>query len=273
MAKSLPHGELTEIILDESGYSAMWMADKSPLAQGRLDNLKELVQAMGAFDTLDGYLEHVALVSELDTRTENDDQISLMTLHAAKGLEFPLVILPGWEESVFPSQRSLDEGGVEALEEERRLAYVGLTRAREQAIIYFAANRQIYGRWQSVLPSRFVDELPPEHVEAQADTGYYNRDEGGHAEVGFDEARSTYNSPGWARFQANKNAVRNKTIEGSAQRLSADKQSSNGLKKGMRIFHQKFGYGRITQIDGDKLSVSFDKAGAKKVMAGFVEKA
>ncbi len=273
MANSLPHGELTEIILDESGYSAMWMADKSPLAQGRLDNLKELVQAMGAFDTLDGYLEHVALVSELDTRNETDDQISLMTLHAAKGLEFPLVILPGWEESVFPSQRSLDEGGVEALEEERRLAYVGLTRARQQAIIYFAANRQIYGRWQSVLPSRFVDELPPEHVDAQADTGYYNRDEGGHAEVGFDEARSTYNSPGWARFQANKNTVRNKTIEGSAQRLGADKQSSNGLKKGMRIFHQKFGYGRITQIDGDKLSVSFDKAGAKKVMAGFVEKA
>ena len=273
MANSLPHGELTEIILDESGYSAMWMADKSPLAQGRLDNLKELVQAMGAFDTLDGYLQHVALVSELDTRTENDDQISLMTLHAAKGLEFPLVILPGWEESVFPSQRSLDEGGVEALEEERRLAYVGLTRAREKAIIYFAANRQIYGRWQSVLPSRFVDELPPEHVDAQADTGYYNRDEGGHAEVGFEDSRSTYSSPGWARFQANKDSVRTKTIEGTAQRLGADKQSANGVKKGMRIFHQKFGYGRVTQIDGDKLSVSFDKAGAKKVMAGFVEKA
>ncbi len=272
-AKTLPHGELTEIILDESGYSAMWMADKNPLAQGRLDNLKELVQAMAAFDTLEGYLEHVALVSELDTRTESDDQISLMTLHAAKGLEFPLVILPGWEESVFPSQRSLDEGGTTALEEERRLAYVGLTRAREQAIIYFAANRQIYGRWQSVLPSRFVDELPPEHVDAQADTGYYNRDEGSHAEVGFEDSRSTYSSPGWARFQANKDNVRSKTIEGSARHIAADKASANGLKKGIRVFHQKFGYGRITVLDNDKLTVTFDKAGTKKVMAGFIEKA
>jgi ATP-dependent DNA helicase UvrD/PcrA len=273
MADSLPHGELAEIILDESGYSAMWMADKNPLAQGRLDNLKELVQAMGTFDTLEGYLEHVALVSELDTNADTDDQISLMTLHAAKGLEFPLVILPGWEESVFPSQRSLDEGGTTALEEERRLAYVGLTRARQQAIIYFAANRQIYGRWQSVLPSRFVDELPPKHVDAQADTGYYNQAGTGGDDAGFEEVRSTYSSPGWARFQANKDKVRSKTIEGSAKRISADKQTTNGLKKGMRIFHQKFGYGRITMVDGDKLSVSFEKAGTKKVMAGFVEKA
>ncbi len=270
---SLPHGELTEIILDESGYSAMWMADKNPLAQGRLDNLKELVQAMGAFDNLDGYLEHVALVSELDTRNETDDQISLMTLHAAKGLEFPLVILPGWEESVFPSQRSLDEGGTTALEEERRLAYVGLTRARKQAIIYFAANRQIYGRWQSVLPSRFVDELPPEHVDAQADTGYYNQAGSGGDDTGFSDNRSTYNSPGWARFQAKKDTVRSRTIEGTARPIASDKQSTNGLQQGMRIFHQKFGYGRITQLDGDKLSVAFEKAGTKKVMAGFVDKA
>ncbi len=273
MAESLPHGELTEIILDESGYTAMWRADKSPQAEGRLDNLKELVQAMGAFDTLEAYLEHVSLVSELDVKNENDDQISLMTLHAAKGLEFPLVILPGWEESVFPSQRSLDEGGTSALEEERRLAYVGLTRARKQAIIYFAANRQIYGRWQSVLPSRFVDELPPAHVEACADTGYYNQIGNDTAGDGCEDARSTYNSPGWARYQAKKDNVRSKTIEGSARRMPSEKQSSNGLKEGVRIFHQKFGYGRITRLDGDKLTVSFEKAGTKKVMAGFVDKA
>ncbi len=273
MSESLPHGELAEIILDESGYTAMWRADKSPQAEGRLENLKELVQAMGAFETLEGYLEHVSLVSDLDTNNQNDDQISLMTLHAAKGLEFPLVILPGWEESVFPSQRSLDEGGTSALEEERRLAYVGLTRAREQAIIYFAANRQIYGRWQSVLPSRFVDELPPQHVEARADTGYYNQighdDTGG----GFEDTRSTYNSPGWARYQANKDQLRSKTIDGTARRIASDKQSANGLKQDMRIFHQKFGYGRITMLDGDKLTVAFEKAGTKKVMAGFVEEA
>ncbi len=271
MAQSLPHGELCEIVLDESGYSAMWRADKGPQAQGRLDNLKELVQAMGAFDTLEAYLEHVSLVSELDVERGDDDQISLMTLHAAKGLEFPLVILPGWEEGVFPSQRALDEGGTRALEEERRLAYVGLTRARQLAIIYFAANRQIYGRWQSVLPSRFIDELPPEHVEAQADTGYYPREES--QSVGFDDTPSTYTSPGWQRYSANRARTGAKTIDGTAKRIATKPQSDNGLEKGMRVFHQKFGYGRIDVHDGDKLTVSFDKAGTKKVMAGFVEKA
>src|SRR5690606_4662157 len=153
------HAELAELVLDESGYTAMWREDKSPQSQTRLDNLKELVQSMAEYDTLQAYLEHVALLPDAD-RENNDDEVSLMTLHSAKGLEFPLVILPGWEEQVFPSQRSLDEGGNAALEEERRLAYVGITRAREKAMIFFAANRQIYGRWQSVLPSRFIDELP-----------------------------------------------------------------------------------------------------------------
>ena len=169
-AETSRHDALAEIILDESGYTGMWREDKSPQAAGRLDNLKELVRSMGEFDSLEAYLEHVALVSELD-RAEDGDEVSLMTLHAAKGLEFPLVFLPGWEETVFPSQRALDEGGTRALEEERRLAYVGLTRARERAVISFTANRMIFGRWQSVLPSRFVDELPADHVEAKSETG------------------------------------------------------------------------------------------------------
>ncbi len=266
MAQTLPHGELARIILDESGYTAMLRADKSPQAQGRLDNLKELTQAMGAFDTLEAYLEHVALVAEPE-RPQDGDEISLMTLHAAKGLEFPLVLLPGWEEGVFPSQRALDEGGTAALEEERRLAYVGLTRARSLAIISFTANRQIYGRWQSVLPSRFIDELPPEHVEARADTGYYSHAGAG----GMDESAVAYSSPGWSRYQAAGGA--SKVIEGASKRLGECAKSLDGLTIGMRVFHQKFGYGRITAIDGGKLGVAFEKAGNKKVMAGFVQKA
>ncbi len=267
MAETTKHAELAELVLDESGYTAMWQADKSPQAEGRLENLKELVQAMAEFDDLESYLEHVALVSERETGP-SDDQISLMTLHAAKGLEFPLVILPGWEESVFPSQMALDENGNRALEEERRLAYVGLTRARQQAIIYFAANRQIYGRWQAVLPSRFVDELPPEHVEAKAETGYYGQQ--GNAGGGMADivSGSSYDSPGWRRFQASK--TRNKTIEGSAKAVA--KPGAGGFCIGERIFHQKFGYGRIKAMDGDKVEVTFEKAGIKKLMVGFLEK-
>ncbi len=265
MAQMLDHARLAEMVLDESGYTAMWQADKSPQAEGRLENLKELVQAMSEFDNLEGYLEHVALVSERDTGP-SDDQISLMTLHAAKGLEFALVILPGWEEGVFPSQRSLDESGNRALEEERRLAYVGLTRARKQAIIYFAANRQIYGRWQAVLPSRFVDELPLEHVEARAETGYYGQQ--GNNNHSSDEAKiSSYNSPGWQRLQS---AKKHKTIEGEARRLT--KSEASGFSAGERVFHQKFGYGRITAIDGDKAEIAFEKAGNKKLITSFLEK-
>ena len=266
MANSLPHGELTRIILDESGYTAMLRADKSPQAQGRLDNLKELAQAMGAFDSLAAYLEHVALVAEPE-RPQDGDEVSLMTLHAAKGLEFPLVLLPGWEEGVFPSQRALDEGGAAALEEERRLAYVGLTRAKQLAMISFTANRQIYGRWQSVLPSRFIDELPPEHVEARADTGYYS-----HADdTAAGHSPAAHASPGWSRYQAAGGA--SAVIDGTSKRLGDGSGTSHGLAKGMRVFHQKFGYGRITAVEGDKLGVAFEKAGSKKVMAGFVQKA
>jgi len=263
MADMMNHPQLAELVLDESGYTAMWQNDKSPQAEGRLENLKELVQAMGEFDTLEGYLEHIALVSERDTGTE-DDQISLMTLHAAKGLEFPLVILPGWEESVFPSQMALDENGNRALEEERRLAYVGLTRARQQAIIYFAANRQIYGRWQAVLPSRFVDELPPDHVEARAETGYYGQQGGGMADVA---STSNYDSPGWRRFQNAK--TRGKVIEGTAKAIA--KPGAGGFCVRDRVFHDKFGYGRIVKMDGDKVEVAFDKAGTKKLMVGFLQ--
>src|SRR6202012_4159901 len=187
------------------GYTDTLRLDKSPTAQTRLENLKELVQSMGNFETLQAYLEHVSLVLALD-RGPQADAVQIMTLHSAKGLEFPLVFLPGWEEGVFPSQRSMDEKGEKGLEEERRLAYVGITRAREEARISFAANRQVYGRWTSQLPSRFVDEMPAAAVEAASETGYYG---GGprmrEANSRWDDNSSTfgagYASPGWRRAQ------------------------------------------------------------------------
>lgn len=281
--KDLRHTELAEKILDESGYTAMWqnvnMHNGDPKADGRLDNLKELIQAMGEFDTLEGYMDHVSLVLDMETGGADDDKISLMTLHGAKGLEFPLVFLPGWEEGSFPSQKSLDESGMAGLEEERRLAYVGITRARERAEIYFTANRQIYGQWQASIPSRFIDELPPEHVEVKSDTGYFsaqnsnmgNNPAGGYTGVSesfvesFDTSYTKPRSPGWQRFQ------KNKTIEGTAIRKPT-RDKGDSFKVGERIFHQKFGYGRITSASGNKLDVAFEKAGNKKVLDGFVEK-
>jgi DNA helicase-2/ATP-dependent DNA helicase PcrA len=283
-AKDIRHTEIAERILDESGYTQMWRDNKDAKSAGRLENLKELIQAMGEFDTLDAYLEHVSLVLDVDSGPQ-EDEISLMTLHSAKGLEFPLVFLPGWEEGVFPSQKSMDENGLAGLEEERRLAYVGITRAREQAKLYFAANRQVYGSWQSSVPSRFIDELPLQHVEVQSGSDSHGGQYGESRiaqqvarefSESFEAARgNAYRSPGWQRYEANKGKSFGrgpKEIEGHAIRRPAKKQAS-AFKVGDRIFHQKFGYGRVTAADGNKLEVSFEKAGDKKVLDGFVERA
>lgn len=276
-SREISHVELAETILDESGYTDMLKADKSPTAQTRLENLKELVQAMGQFDSLAAYLEHVQLVLDIDQGGDGDE-VHLSTLHAAKGLEWPLVFLPGWEETVFPSQRAIDESGVRGLEEERRLAYVGLTRARESARISFAANRQIYGRWQSVLPSRFVDELPHEHVDAASETGYGRV---GVADQGsrFDYApgagfNSGYSSPGWKRAQDRMGAERPfgraPAIEGEARLVASSDAKDAHFALGERVFHQKFGYGRVRAVEGNKLTVDFEKAGEKRVIDSFV---
>jgi len=281
---TLPHQRLLETVLEESGYTDALRLDKGPTSQTRLENLKELVQSMAAFDTLQAYLEHVSLVMDLD-RGASDDAVWIMTLHAAKGLEFPLVFLPGWEEGVFPSQRSMDEKGDKGLEEERRLAYVGITRAREEARISFAANRQVYGRWTSQLPSRFVDELPLPHVEASSETGYYGGGPGlGETRSRWDEQKafgSTYDSPGWRRAQtqgASPRAFsggggRQAVIEGDGRLVAVSAPSAAGaFKVGERVFHQKFGYGAVTGVEGNKLTVAFEKAGEKKVIDSFVEK-
>ncbi|MBY0562554.1 MAG: UvrD-helicase domain-containing protein [Hyphomonadaceae bacterium] len=277
LSRSVSHVELAETILDESGYTEMLRNDKSPQAQTRLENLKELVQSMGQYDTLEAYLEHVSLVLDIEAESEGEN-VQLSTLHAAKGLEWPLVFLPGWEEEVFPSKRSIEESGEKGLEEERRLAYVGITRARERAYISFAANRQIYGRWQTVLPSRFIDELPPANVDAISETGYAMQAGGvREAAARFDAYapgagfNSAYQSPGWRRAQENA-GKRGKPpmLEGEARLIAKSGDEDSHYQRGDRIFHQKFGYGLIRAVEGNKLTVDFDKAGEKRVIDSFV---
>jgi DNA helicase-2/ATP-dependent DNA helicase PcrA len=279
---ALPHQELAELILEESGYTEMWQKDRSAEAAGRLDNLKELVRSMEAFENLAGFLEHVALVMDATEQGQAEEKVSIMTLHAAKGLEFDTVFLPGWEEALFPNQRSLDENGRAGLEEERRLAYVGLTRARRRAKVWFASNRRIHGLWQSTIPSRFVDELPEAHVDVvEAPSAYGSA--GAYGMSRFDRAQpfaaSTYSTPGWQRAQANMAAGFKATsgprrepltIEGELIARSTGTASSYGV--GERVFHLKFGYGDVAEVDGNKLTVDFDKAGRKRVVDSFVER-
>jgi len=271
---------LAETILDESGYTAMWQADKTPEAPGRLENLKELVKALEQFDNLQGFLEHVALI--MDNETEDAaEKITIMTLHAAKGLEFPVVFLPGWEDGLFPSQRSMDESGLKGLEEERRLAYVGITRAETLCTISFAGNRRVYGQWQSQLPSRFIDELPADDVEVLTPPGLYG---GGYGAAGMaaggagggaggieDRAAraDVYNSPGWKRM-ADRAATRPVSQPREARHVVIDLDAISAFTEGDRVFHVKFGNGTVEAVEGDKLRVSFDRAGLKHVLAGFV---
>ncbi|MCT8990855.1 UvrD-helicase domain-containing protein [Chelativorans sp. SCAU2101] len=317
MLDRTPHTELAELILEESGYIDMWKNDRSAEAPGRLENLKELIRSMEEYESLRGFLEHVALVMDAE-RDEELDAVNLMTLHSAKGLEFDTVFLPGWEEGLFPHQRSLDEGGRAGLEEERRLAYVGLTRAKKNLHIWFASNRRIHGLWQSTIPSRFLDELPEAHVEVVEEAsayGGYGRPLG-HRQPGrpnpygpsrFDEAgdvfSSSYATPGWQRAQKNRTdatarnwgtrsghqverigygepdsgygagrgSVKGRTIEGELVAKSVSDQPSP-FKVGERVFHLKFGNGNIAAIDGNKLTINFDKAGQKRVLDGFVER-
>ncbi|MCZ7452966.1 UvrD-helicase domain-containing protein [Rhizobium rhizogenes] len=298
LLENTEHTTLAEQILDESGYTAMWQADKTAEAPGRLENLKELIRSMESFESMRGFLEHVALVMDAEQNAELD-AVSIMTLHSAKGLEFDTVFLPGWEEGLFPHQRALDEGGRSGLEEERRLAYVGITRAKKLCHIWFVSNRRIHGLWQSTLPSRFLEELPPAHVDVAASDsnygGYGGR--GGYGQSRFDKAEpfaNNYSTPGWKRAQANKSDAtrdnwgtrsghaverigygesgpRTRTIDGELVAKSVADTPSKFFV-GDRVFHLKFGNGNISAIEGNKLTIDFDRAGQKRVLDGFVEK-
>ena len=254
LINTTPHPQLAAQILDESGYMAMWQADKSPDAPGRIENLKELITGMAEYETLPAFLEHVSLVMEAQQSGTADDAITLMTLHGAKGLEFDAVFLPGWEDGLFPSQRSMDENGLKGLEEERRLAYVGITRARQRAFISYAANRRMYGNWVSAIPSRFVDELPEDHIDSKAETGLYQAGRSQH-----------WDSSG---FGGN---ARVRTVEAPV-RTTLDRVSNAGFKQGDRVTHVSFGAGTVVHVDGNKLDIKFDKSGQKRLMDSFVSK-
>jgi DNA helicase-2/ATP-dependent DNA helicase PcrA len=314
---ALPHTELAEIVLDESGYTDMWQKDRSADAAGRLENLKELVRSMEEFENLSGFLEHISLVMDRDA-SENDDAVNIMTLHSAKGLEFDTVFLPGWEEGLFPHQRSLDETGRAGLEEERRLAHVGLTRARKRGKIFFATNRRIHGMWNSTIPSRFLDELPEAHVEVTeskggAAFGGQSYGGGGYGPSRFDSfapAGSSYRTPGWQRAKAarakddegfgdegseydarerqgtrqgahaargtgtakGRFAARREPLTIEGELVAKSTGTTSAFAVGDRVFHIKFGNGNVVAVDGNKLTIQFDKAGEKRVVDSFVER-
>jgi DNA helicase-2/ATP-dependent DNA helicase PcrA len=313
----LPHTELAEIVLDESGYTEMWQKDRSADAAGRLENLKELVRSMEEFENLAGFLEHISLVMDRDN-AEAEEAVSIMTLHSAKGLEFDTVFLPGWEEGLFPSQRTLDDQGRAGLEEERRLAHVGITRARKRAKIYFATNRRIHGMWNTTIPSRFLDELPEAHVEVTAAQGGFGQFGGSaYGASRFDNMDtygSNYGTPGWQRAQARRGGgrrdefdeeegeaysvgspppLRGRDREGGTSRtgragvnrhgrsgpltiegelVAKSTGTTSAFSVGDRVFHAKFGNGNVTVVDGNKLTIAFDKAGEKRVVDSFVER-
>jgi DNA helicase-2/ATP-dependent DNA helicase PcrA len=298
LLETTPHTELAEQILEESGYTDLWKADKTAEAPGRLENLKELVRSMEAFESMRGFLEHVALVMDAE-QNEDLDAVSIMTLHSAKGLEFDTVFLPGWEEGLFPHQRSLDESGRAGLEEERRLAYVGITRAKHRCHIWFVSNRRIHGLWQSTMPSRFLDELPEAHVTvAELEQSYGGYGRGGYGQSRFDKAdpfANSYSTPGWKRAQQNRSDAtrdnwgtrsghaverigygesgpKGRTIDGELVAKSVSDTPSR-FSIGDRVFHLKFGNGNVAAIEGNKLTIDFDRAGQKRVLDGFVERA
>jgi DNA helicase-2/ATP-dependent DNA helicase PcrA len=274
MRDQMPHPDLARTVLDESGYTAMWQADRTAEAAGRLENLTELVRAMEEFENLGGFLEHVALVMDNDA-DQASAKTPIMTIHAAKGLEFDTVFLAGWEEGVFPSQRALDEGGAASLEEERRLAYVAITRARRRCVILHAANRRIYGQWTSSIPSRFVAELPEDQVERETTmTGgesLWRAAWSERADPFADVARGTGRGPGWQRAAAAGPLPRPTQVkEARVSAASFAAQPRADLTTGLRVFHQKFGYGTIAAIDGNKLEIDFEVAGRKRVIDSFV---
>jgi len=274
-ASELTHPELARNILDESGYTGALQAERSVEASGRLENLTELVRAMEEYESLGAFLEHVSLVMDNEDSVEQP-KITIMTIHAAKGLEYDCVYMVGWEEGVFPSQRALDEGGLASLEEERRLAYVAITRAKKNATILHAANRRIYGQWTSSIPSRFIGELPDAHIESETSMAggesLWRANWSTHADPFADIDRGTGRGPGWQRASTSASFVREaaRVVEARASAVSIGNKGRNDVSIGQRVFHQKFGYGTIAEIDGNKLEVTFETAGRKRVMDSFI---
>jgi DNA helicase-2/ATP-dependent DNA helicase PcrA len=279
MAEKVTPSELLRTVITESGYEEMLNKDRSAESAGRLENLTELARAMEEYETLTDFLEHVSLVMDND-RADDGEKVTIMTMHAAKGLEFNHVFLPGWEEGVFPSQRAIDEGGLASLEEERRLAYVAITRAKRRCTIYHAANRRIYGQWTSSIPSRFIEELPEEHIESETTMSggaslwraNWSEQEDPFAHVSSARPdRSTARGPGWQRaLSTGYDSTPKRLAEPGKSAASFAAKPRTDIAIGARVFHDKFGYGFVTDQEGNKLEIEFEKAGTKRVLDSFV---
>ena len=275
LVRDLPPADLVRTILEESGYTTVLQAEKSVEAAGRLENLSELARAMEEYDTLGAFLEHVSLVMDNDSAADGE-KVTIMTIHAAKGLEFDQVYLAGWEEGVFPSQRALDEGGLKSLEEERRLAYVAITRARRLCTILHAANRRIYGQWTSSIPSRFIAELPAEHIVEQTSLSggesLWRANWSQSADPFAHVQRGTGRGPGWQRAAGSGtySPAPQRLVEARSSAVSLGNKGRSDLSLGQRVFHQKFGYGVIAEIEGNKLEIDFEQSGRKRVIDSFV---
>ncbi|MBY8334793.1 ATP-dependent helicase [Qipengyuania pacifica] len=279
LSEQITPSELLRTVIAESGYEDMLQKDRSAESAGRLENLTELARAMEEYDTLGDFLEHVSLVMD-NERANDGEKVTIMTMHAAKGLEFDHVFLPGWEEGVFPSQRAIDEGGLASLEEERRLAYVAITRAKRRCSIFHAANRRIYGQWTSSIPSRFIEELPEEHVKSETTmTGgaslwraNWSETDDPFAHVSSNRPdRSGTRGPGWQRALSTKyDATPKRIAEPGRSAASFAAKPRSDIADGARVFHDKFGYGTVTGQEGNKLTIDFEKAGEKRVLDSFV---
>ncbi|MCW2382433.1 DNA helicase-2/ATP-dependent DNA helicase PcrA [Sphingobium sp. B2D3B] len=273
LANAMNHADLARQILDESGYTAALQAERTTEASGRLENLQELTRAMEEYETLGAFLEHVSLV--MDNEAQADEaKVTLMTIHAAKGLEFDTVFLAGWEDGLFPSQRALDEGGLASLEEERRLAYVAITRARQRCLILHAANRRVYGQWTSSIPSRFIGELPKETVDEEntmtGGASLWRANWSERDDPFANVARSSGRGPGWQRAQSQFSREPTRLVEARQSAVSLGNKGRSDVSLGTRVFHQKFGYGTVTGIEGNKLEIDFEQAGAKRVLDSFI---
>lgn len=278
--------DLAAQVLEDSGYMEMLKMDKSAEAEGRIENLKELINVMSdteQYPTLSDFMEHVSLVMDNDNNIDTD-KVMLITLHSAKGLEFDAVFLPGWEEGLFPHQRALDEGGGSALEEERRLAYVAMTRAKQKLYILTALNRRIYGQWQNNLPSRFINELPPANIEICNMAATYFGAAGNYGGSWAEQHRSSSNWYNRSR-QTEENVIRDSDRfsyvrdeddgwSGSVWRAKQKaRNAASATPVGSRVFHETFGYGKVLKIEGNKLEIWFDQAGHKKLLKDYVRKA
>ncbi len=278
-AKALSPAELARTMLDESGYTAALQAEKSAESAGRLENLTELARAMEEYETLGEFLEHVSLVMDNDAN-DSAEKLTIMTIHAAKGLEFDNLFLVGWEEGVFPSQRAMDEGGLASLEEERRLAYVAITRARRRCTILYAANRRIYGQWTSSIPSRFIAELPEAHIEQESTLSggaslwraQWSEVSDPFAHVASQPGRTMTRGPGWQRAAAQPyDPAPRRLPEATRSAASFAAKPRSDVAVGVRVFHEKFGYGSVTAQEGNKLEIEFETAGPKRVIDSFVK--